>query len=265
MAPAPESEGRDGNASGTTTVPLLIGDRFNGPDGSGNGGYSAASIAVILEPPSGSGVEVSLRLPPPLGTEMGVMMTPDGGLVALHDDKVVMEAKKRPIDDFPVPDLSFDAASRSVQNFPFKTGHPFPNCFSCGNARDDGLSIHCGRVEVDGAPDPMFPAIWAGIWCPDDASLCGADGVVDPRVVWAALDCPSAAPFADTDSKTPAVLARIQVKINHEVPARRNYILVAWPQWVDGRKHCSRSALLGDDGRVYALAEALWITLSANK
>jgi hypothetical protein len=47
------------------TVP--IGPRFNGPPGSGNGGYTCGRLALFV---NASGVEVTPRLPPPLERPM---------------------------------------------------------------------------------------------------------------------------------------------------------------------------------------------------
>ena len=49
---------------------MIIAGRFNGPDGSGNGGYSAGLFALAASGGHGDGVEVTLRLPPPLDTPL---------------------------------------------------------------------------------------------------------------------------------------------------------------------------------------------------
>src|SRR5437016_224325 len=70
---------------------LIIPERFNGPDGSGNGGFTAGLVAKIL---GGSDVEVRLHQPPPLGRELAVT-TEDNGSVAVSDgDQVIATARK---------------------------------------------------------------------------------------------------------------------------------------------------------------------------
>src|SRR5215207_10087034 len=72
-----------------TDEPVVIGRRFNGPPGSGHGGYSAGCAAALVPGPV---AEVTLRMPPPLQTPLTVRR--DGGSVALLDgDDVVAVAR----------------------------------------------------------------------------------------------------------------------------------------------------------------------------
>ena len=53
---------------------LLVPSAFNGPPTSGNGGWSAGALTALLGGSSlGRTVEVTLRLPPPLETELAVV------------------------------------------------------------------------------------------------------------------------------------------------------------------------------------------------
>ena len=91
----------------------VIPSRFNGPDNSGNGGYSAGSLAEFLDGPS----EVRLYAPPPLDRPLRVEKT-DGGLVALDGDERVMEAKATGLDMATPPPVSFSEAERATAGFP---------------------------------------------------------------------------------------------------------------------------------------------------
>lgn len=54
---------------------LVIDARFNGPVGSGNGGYTAGLVASRLAAPPGHTAQVTLRVPPPLDTPLRVTRT----------------------------------------------------------------------------------------------------------------------------------------------------------------------------------------------
>jgi hypothetical protein len=59
---------------------LVIGPRFCGPPGSGNGGYVCGLIAARL----GGQAEITLRAPPPLVTPMTVERAAEGSVRVLH-------------------------------------------------------------------------------------------------------------------------------------------------------------------------------------
>ena len=64
LADTPTTLWRMKPGSGTPTITIPGG--FNGPDGSGNGGYSAGLLAERLTRVGGTAVQVTLRTPPPL-------------------------------------------------------------------------------------------------------------------------------------------------------------------------------------------------------
>lgn len=241
---------------------LVIPNWANGPgaptdaSGTGNGGYSAGLLAREL--PTSGGACVELRLPPPLGRELEVRDAGDGSIVLVDGADVVMRATPAaPTLDVPdeVRALDVDAARRASAGFPFRDRHPFPQCLACGTRRPadlPSLCLHCG--PVDGGP-------WfADAWAPG-ADLADAE---DPEVAslpacWAALDCPSAAPFADPDAEHPSVLARITAHVLERPRIGEPCVLAARLLAVDGRKRTSRSLMLDASGTLLAVAEALWI------
>jgi hypothetical protein len=160
-----------------------------------------------------------------------------------------------------------EAALQARTGFPFRDLHPFPRCIACGTQRPPGsiaLCLHCGpvtgasTVDDDGESAPIF----ADRWIPQVA-LADADdaSVVTSQVCWSALDCPSAAPFADPSSNTPSVLAQITVRLDRPARVGEPHVVAAWRRHVDGRKQWSRSALLDAHGDVLGLADALWIRM----
>ncbi len=242
-----------------TASQILISDRFNGPVGSGNGGYSAGLLAGFVGEPC----VISLRLPPPLNDVLQVERRADRWVALDAQGRVVLEgypvtAVPASLSTAPAPTTPFPtlAQARSArQRFAFADNHPFPTCFCCGTERSDGLSIHCGPLENGRtwACDWTVPGEWAD-----------PDGLVPAPLIWSALDCPTAAPWADPDDDQPMVLAQFAVWREHEVRAGEELVVAAWRGTADGRKHTSTSALIDSDGTVRAHARALWIRLRAD-
>jgi hypothetical protein len=68
--------------------PLVIGRRFCGPPGSGNGGYVCGIVAARLSEPA----QVTLRRPPPLDTPLTVTRDEAGTVSVSQDGALVAEA-----------------------------------------------------------------------------------------------------------------------------------------------------------------------------
>ena len=152
---------------------LSIARRFRGPRTSANGGYAAGLLAQAVGAP---GVEVTLRLPPPLERELAV--TRDGERVLLLDgDALVAEARPGdPAVEAPAPP-SFDEAVEAGRAVGGWGAPEFDECFVCGHrAEGDGLEIHAGLV-------PGRDGLVATTWIARE---------VRPEIVWAAIDCPGA-------------------------------------------------------------------------
>lgn len=231
--------------------------RFNGPPGSGNGGYSAGLLAGCVDAPA---VEVTLRAPPPLDRPL-VVREEDGAMVAVDGDAVVLEARPADVDIDVPPGVGIDEAVAADARSPYRDAdvHPFPTCVVCGphRAPGDGLRMFPGALQEDGPHATVFRP---------DASLADADGVVELPAIWAALDCPSSGPVLDmapdaAARRAPSVLARLAVRVDEPLRAGREYVSLSWAIAEDGRKRTAGSALLGGDGRPVAVARALWIEL----
>jgi len=91
----------------------VIPSRFNGPDNSGNGEYSAGSLAAFLDGPT----EVRLHAPPPLDRPLRVEET-EVGLLAFDGDDRVMEAKPTGLDLVTPPPVSWSEAEDATAGFP---------------------------------------------------------------------------------------------------------------------------------------------------
>jgi hypothetical protein len=222
---------------------LTIAERFNGPPGSGHGGYSCGLLGPRFERP----VAVSLRVPPPLSRALTVdgdrLLDGDVVIAEARPAEVAVEPRAMPR---PVPPAPDDPVYGELHE------HPFPTCFACGpdRAPGDGLRIFAART-------PGGEGLVAAPWTPD-RGLAGRDGTVDPLFVWAALDCPTGHACA---IGTPAVLARLAVRRLAPVRAGEPHVVAAWPLERDGRKHRSAGCLYDAAGTPLAVSEALWIEL----
>lgn len=249
----------------------------NGPDGSGNGGWTAGLLAAHVGDPRG-GVRVDLRSPPPLGRPLTVEL--DGSTsgsdraVLLRDhaaegEPTLVATARAETVELGLPDAvratSVAAAREATTRFPYRDAHPFPSCLVCGVARSGDVPsfcIHCGPTNALRAPDVsgVEHPVFAGTWTPASAFADpDAPSHASTTAMWAALDCPSAAPFANPTSA--AVLASFAVRLQGRAAIGEEHVLAAWRTHVDGRKLRSTSALLTADGAVLGVAQALWIEL----
>jgi hypothetical protein len=218
---------------------LVIPARFNGPPGSGHGGYTCGSVAALVE----GDAEVELRAPPPLDTPLDVVHS-DGTVEVMNGD--VLVARGRPVEievDVEQP-VDIDTARAASDLESWSANHPFPTCFACGPLRQDGLREFPGRVNGR--------EVFACTWTPEDSS---------PLFVWTALDCPTSAPVANAGWDPPVVLARLAVHQVRPPEAGRTHAVVSWKLGVDGRKRHGAAALFDEDGGLCAYSKALWIEL----
>jgi hypothetical protein len=217
---------------------LVVDPRFNGPQGSGNGGYTCGLVAGFL----GGTAEVTLRRPPPLGRPLRVESR-DGRAEVLDGDALVAEAVRTEVDlDVPEP-VSLADAEAASRRYPGLERHAFPTCFVCGpeRAEGDGLRIFAGRVEGRD--------VFAAPWTPREAR---------PELVWAALDCPGAIAVGFPE-RGETVLGRLAARIDRLPAPGEPHVVIAWPLGEDGRKLYAGTALFSAGGEPLARARAVWI------
>ncbi|MDO3394606.1 hypothetical protein QWJ41_02625 [Nocardioides sp. SOB44] len=226
--------------------PLVVPARFNGPAGSGNGGWSAGALAAYVDADGGA-VEVTLRQPPPLDTPMEVVED-DGVMTAMHEGAPALVARRAALAPEGVPAVSMALAREAATRYPGLEQHPFPTCFTCGTEREpgDGLRIFPGRVDdLDGRPRVAAP------WVTGEADL---------RVVWAALDC-AGAWAADMEDRM-MVLGRMTAEVLGTPVAGEEHVVVGLARGSEGRKHRTATTVVDPRGAVLGRAEQVWIEVS---
>jgi hypothetical protein len=226
--------------------PLVVPARFNGPAGSGNGGWSAGALAAYVDADGGA-VEVTLRQPPPLDTPMEVVED-DGVMTAMHEGAPALVARRAALAPEGVPAVSMALAREAATRYPGLEQHPFPTCFTCGTEREpgDGLRIFPGRVDdLDGRPRVAAP------WVAGEADL---------RVVWAALDC-AGAWAADMEDRM-MVLGRMTAEVLGTPVAGEEHVVVGLARGSEGRKHRTATTVVDPRGAVLGRAEQVWIEVS---
>lgn len=219
---------------------MQIPARFNGPPGSGNGGWSAGAFAVAAGARAGGpAFLVTLRVPPPLDTELQVA---DGRVLAA--DTLVAEVAANVDTAVVVPPVELADAQAAARAYPGFTAHPFPTCYVCGPERTegDGLRIFPGRL-----PDGRTAAPWT---VPADVTV---------PTLWAALDCPGGWTVLGADRVF--VLGRIAVSVAALPAAGTTCVVLGAAEDVSGRKARVHSTVYAPDGAPLATADATWIAV----
>ena len=151
-------------------VTVVIDPQFNGPPGSGHGGYSCGCAAALV---GGVAAEVTLRRPPPLGVVLDVAREGPAASL-LHGGQVVASARPAELELSGPPPVGLQHAAAAATRFAWEHDHPFPTCFGCGPERDasDALCLFTGPVGDGRFAVPWTPPAWVG-----------QDGAVDPLFV----------------------------------------------------------------------------------
>lgn len=229
------------------TEHLEISERFCGPPNSGNGGYVCGLLAKHL---TGT-VAVRLKAPPPLNTTLRCEWTNDSARL-FHESALMAEAR--------TSDLRLEApncptlaqAERAAAAYPGFKSHLFPRCFVCGPARaaGDGLRIFSGLLDGQD--------LHAAPWVPHP-SLADDRGNVASEFVWAALDCPGGFAVLPVPDDLAIVLGELCASIQSSLTVGQPTVVTSWPIARKGRRRTAGTAIHTADGKLVALARAVWI------
>lgn len=228
---------------------LTIATRFQGPAGSGNGGYVCGRLASYVDA-NGGPVTVSLRRPPPLDTPLQVSVGSAATLLAGTD--VVAEARPGRFDGAVMPTAGMEQARAAEPSYRGKVSHPFPTCFVCGTGRriGDGMCLSPGLVA---------PGRTACTWTPDGSLAADHNAAVPTEFVWSALDCPGGW-TSDLEAR-PLVLGTMTAMCHHRVDFGQTYVVVGELVAEQGRKTRTATALYDPTGTLVARAEQVWIAV----
>jgi hypothetical protein len=266
------------------SVEMTIASRFCGPASSGNGGYTAGTLAEQV-PGRVTGrvtgretgrdteevdcpvVEVTLRQPPPLEVAMRVQhWAPDHPGNATGSELTVLvmggakiaEARLVADDLDPVEAVAMSEAAAAMARFPGLVSHPFTRCFSCGpdRAEGDGLRIF---------PGPVADGRVASLWVPHPP-LAESSDLLDPGqqrvglgVAWAALDCVGG--WAGDMEERSMVLGRMTAQVDALPVVGEPHVVVGAARGSEGRKTSTASTLYDSDGRIVARAQHVWVAV----
>ncbi len=226
---------------------LEIPERFCGPPNSGNGGYVCGLLAKYLP----GTVSVRLKAPPPLKTALRREWTNDSARL-FHGSALIGEAKSSELrletPNFP----TLAQAELAAADFPGFKSHLFPRCFVCGHHREpgDGLRIFAGPL----AGQPLHAAPWV-----PHSSLADSRGNIASEFIWAALDCPSGFAVLPVPEGLAIVLGELCASVENTLAVGQPTVVTSWPVAHEGRRRTAGSAIHTTDGKLVALARAVWI------
>jgi hypothetical protein len=235
----------------TQSEMVVIEGRFNGPRGSGNGGYVAGLLAGHLGAPC---TAVTLRAPVPLDSPMALERQGDGSLHLVHEGRLICQASAAKLTaEVPTPPFDWALAERARASGGGEEGTEFEHCIVCGRGRawGDGLQVWTGRAPGNRS---------LSIYLPHE-NHADAEGRIRPEFVWGVLDCPGAWAAQDEDSVQPALTGRLTAEIYYRPHVGERCLVVGWRIGADGRKLYSGTALYTEAGTLCAAAEQLWIVL----
>lgn len=226
---------------------MKISSRFVGPRPDwANGGVIAGSLAAELP-----GVPISVRIERPVPVETDLSLEIVDGMVELRELTGLRLAFARPVvhdfDDLP-PAVDPAVAATTDPAVP-RDGHPAAGCFACGPQHPTGLDLQPGLVPGG--------ETYAARWVARDDLADDAGGLLHPRVVWAALDCPGW--YAGSGGEV-ALLGSMTAQQFRPVRAGDEMVVQSWARGIEGRKTFVGAALRNGAGEVLAAAHAIWIT-----
>jgi hypothetical protein len=240
---------------------------LDGPPGILQGGLSAGVAVAIARAVDRFGapltsLDARLRAPTPLGRPLQARVRPADG-TARHEvetrdgDTVLMSAVVELAGHDAAPQV-YDLLELATVPLPAAVPQQaFPTCIVCGPepTHPFGQRLH---------PHPYGDEAIVTPWVAGE-ELGDARGVIDPLLVSAVLDCPTvwaAMGYLRSLGHVGALLVGYRLQFFHDAPVMEPLRTVARFDGGEGRKIRARSALVDEDGVVYAVASALHLGVS---
>ncbi|QFR02109.1 hypothetical protein F9278_44845 [Streptomyces phaeolivaceus] len=233
----------------TTSDAIVVPELYVGYPGVAFGGYVAG---VLAERSGAATVRVDFRGPVPVGAPVRIAETAAGSAELGEAERPLAVARpaELPLDVPPAP--SWEASAAASERYRAAPPPGVVDCFGCGlRTADRGLRVHCAPVTGRD--------LVASAWTPSPA-FADPDGLLPPRLVWGALDCPGnwAGRFLGTQ-RAGAVTAALTGTILRPVTTGERHVVYAWLLAESGRKHTMGVALATAEGELCAASESLWI------
>ncbi|UMG93281.1 hypothetical protein [Nocardioides sp. TF02-7] len=235
----------------STTSPLRLDPRENGPRRAANGGFACGTFAQLV----GGTAKVTLRAQVPLATDLATAVGDGRAEVRAGDRRGTVLATVEAVDPFvlePPVRPSYAEAEVARDRHPLRgVRHPLSGCVVCGPGRHDGLRVTPGPLATD-------DAVLAAPFHPGEGWAAG--GEVRAAAVWGALDCPSY-PAAALAERRFCLLGNLEAHQVRPVLPGERLVVVGWTGSAGTRSTRTFSAMIADDGSVVASARAVWVAV----
>lgn len=224
---------------------IEIAGHFQGPAGSGQGGYSAARTAADM---TGT-LKADFHKRIPLSTALDVQMTTPTTRELRNGDEIILRVSQVDAEVPTPPAVDIETAARGKAAYPEAGRSALRECYSCG-VGEGSLAVWAGPIG-DGT-------YFATTWAPPEWTA--PSGTVAPEHIWATIDCPAGAKtcfdgpeprVALTGTMTTELLAPVAPSVDH--------VIVAWADDWRGRRRRSGAALFAENGELLARQVSMWI------
>lgn len=251
-------DGHTGTVTGDTTGDTIrIGDWFQGPTDSGQGGWTAHRFLGQVARHTDRPMTVAIRAAIPLEVDLRVVASGDRWQLLAPDGRPIMDATEWEPAFADTDPVTLEAARGARHRFLATVDeHPVPQCFSCGRL-PDSMGVHAGPL-ADGTD--RFATDWTvPDWAVDE------HGHVDDGTLWAAIDCCAAWWVGWSRERRVALTAQYAVEQRQPLEPGATYALVGWggdhdPEW-DGRKRHAASAAFDATGCCVARSVSFWVSV----
>jgi hypothetical protein len=231
---------------------LIVPRQFRGPPVTANGGYICGLMSNAVGGRGSAMLRAGVLVDAPHKLAFG-----DDGEAFLTDAEGKLLATAKPAADeaLPAPPAppSLEAARRAGRTSPFASRSLHRGCFSCCIEREDGEGLGVFVGQIEGAPAGQC----AGVWRPH-ANFAGPDGTIPDEITWGALDCPGSMAWFVAGQPV-GLLGTMAGEVTERPRAGEEYVVLAWTDRVEGRKHFAGVALFDAAGKLLARGGQIWI------